>query len=156
VLALSRGSDLVIRIGVRVAAIAVLALVAALVFGWLRLVPVSLVLVGSTYALYLAVDDTAVDSAAPAFAAGLFLAAELAYWSLEERDKVRTEAGELLRRVAIVAALAIGALVLGGGLLAIADAVRTRGLAIDLLGATAAASALLGLAVLARPRQARD
>jgi hypothetical protein len=150
VLALSRGSDLVVRIGVRVAAIAVLALLAGLVFGWLRLVPVSLVLVGSTYALYLAVDDAAVDSAAPAFAAGLFLAAELAYWSLEERDKVHTEAGEALRRVAIVAALAMGALVLGGGLLAVADAVRTRGLAIDLLGAMAAATALLGVALFAR------
>lgn len=149
-LALSRGSDLVVRIGVRVAAIAVLALLAGLVFGWLRLVPVSLVLVGSTYALYLAVDDAAVDSAAPAFAAGLFLAAELAYWSLEERDKVHTEAGEALRRVAIVAALAMGALVLGGGLLAVADAGRVQGLTVDLVGAISAGVALLSLAFFAR------
>jgi hypothetical protein len=147
VLALSRGSDVVVRIGLRVAAVAVLGLLAALVLGWLRLVPASLVLVGSTYAVYLAVDDAPLDSAAPVFAAGLFLAAELAYWSLEERDRIRAEAGETLRRIAIVAALAIGALLLGGGLLALADSERTSGLAVDLLGATAAAAILLVLAV---------
>src|SRR5439155_14447668 len=102
-LALARGSDLVLRIGIRGTAVALLALIAALVLGWPRLVTLALVLVGAAYGLYLGVDGPALDPAAPAFAAGLFLTAELAHWSLEDRENVKAEPGENLRRVAIVA-----------------------------------------------------
>jgi hypothetical protein len=150
VLAVVRGSHLVVYVGVRGAAAALVLLAASLVFGWARLVPLSLGLLGAAYALYLSVDDPPLDAAAPAFAAGLLVTAELAYWSLEERDPVRAERGETLRRIAVVAAEGVVALVLGGGLLALADAARTQGLAIDLLGAAAAAAALLSLARAAR------
>jgi hypothetical protein len=150
VFALVRGSDLVLYVGVRVAVVALVVLAVALVLGWARLVPLALGLLGGVYALYLAVDDPPLDVAAPAFAAGLLVTAELAYWSLEEREKVPAEGGESLRRTAVVALQGVVALVLCGGLLALADAARTRGLAIDLFGAAAAAAALLGLARLAR------
>ena len=127
-----------------------LALVAAVVLGWSSLVPASIVLIGSAYAVHLALDDPTLDTRAPLLAAGLLLAAELAYWSLEERQNVRTEAREQLRRLAVVAALALGSLFVGAVLLAVADVARTRGLAVDLVGAAAAAGALLLLVLVAR------
>jgi len=148
--ALVRGSDLVVQVGIRIAPVALGVLVVALVLGWARLVPLALVLLGAAYALYLAVDDPPLDVSAPAFAAGLLVTAELAYWSIEEREKVQTEVGETLRRGAIVAAQGAAALVLCGALLTLADVARTRGLAVDLLGAAAAATALLWFARLAR------
>jgi hypothetical protein len=150
VFALVRGGDVVVYVGIRIAPLAVLVLAAGLVLGWARLVPLSLGLIGGAYALYLAVDDPPLDAAAPVFAAGLLVAAELAYWSLDERGCVHAEPGETLRRAAIVAVEGALALVLCGGLLALADAARTRGLTIDLFGAAAAAAALLVLARLAR------
>jgi hypothetical protein len=120
------------------------------VLGWARLIPLSLTLLGAVYALYLSADDTALDPAAPVFAAGLLVTAELAYMSLEERKAIPAEAGAALRRAAFIAALGLGALLVSGGLLALADVVRARGLAVDLLGAVAAAAALLVVVALAR------
>jgi hypothetical protein len=141
-----------LEVGYRVAAAALLALVAALVLGWPRLVPASLVLLGGLYGAQLAVDDAALDSAAPIYVAVLFVTAELAYWSLEEREDVRAERGEELRRVAFVAGLTLGALVLAAGLLALVDAVRAGGLAVDLVGALSAATALIAAVLFARRR----
>lgn len=137
----------------RTSALALVFLVAALVLGWSPLVPAALVLLGATYATHLAVDDAALDVRAPLFAAGLLLSAELAYWSLEERERIRAEPGEGLRRLGFVMLLGLGSIAVGGMLLAAADIARTRGLAIDLLGAAAAASALLVVVLVAR-RQA--
>jgi hypothetical protein len=78
--------------------------------------------------------------------------AELAYWSLDERDGVRAERGEALRRVAYLAALGVAALVAATALLALVEAVRMRGLAVDLVGAAAAAAALLAIVLVARAR----
>ena len=127
------------------AAIAFVALVAALVRGWSSLVPVAVALAGGTYAVELAVDDAPLDVAAPAIAVGLLLAAELAYWSLDERNRARGDAGEGLRRAALVALGGVAAVVVAGGLLVLVDAVRTRGLALDLLGALAAVAVLATL-----------
>jgi hypothetical protein len=80
------------------------------------------------------------------------MAVELAYWSLDTRDRVRGMPGDDLRRVAYVAALGVGALVASALLLALADAIRARGLGIDVLGAVAAASALLAVVLFARGR----
>jgi hypothetical protein len=120
------------------------------VLGWSSLVPASVGLMGAAYAVHLALDDPALDTRAPLLAAGLLIAAELAYWSLEELQNVRTEAREQLRRLAVVVLLALSGLLVGAVLLAVADVARTRGLAVDLLGAAAAASALLLLVLVAR------
>jgi len=130
--------------------VALVALVVGLVLGWSPLLPVSIGALGAAYAVHLAVDDPALDSKVPLLGVGLLLTAELAYWSLEERDRVATEPGESLRRVGLLAGLALGALGAGAGLLAVSDLARAGGLAIDVLGAVAAATALLVVVLLAR------
>ncbi len=115
----------------------------ALVLGWPSLLPVSLLLLGGLYGAQLALDDPALDGASPLFAAGLLVTAELGYWSLEERDSVKTDPGESIRRAAFVALLALGALLVGSLLLVLTDGVRAGGLAVDLLGAVAAGAVLL-------------
>ncbi len=137
------------QVGARLVMLALVALVAALVLGWSVLLPASLLLVGAAYALHLYLDE-GFDVKAPLFAAGLLLAAELGYWSLEEREQVRSEPGEGLRRLAFVAGLTLAGLVVGTVLLAAADLARAGGLAVDLVGAGAAAAALLLVVLYAR------
>jgi hypothetical protein len=150
-LPLARAQDEVaVEIGYRVAAVALLSLVAALALAWTQLVPVSLLLLGGLYGAQLTLDDVPLDPATPLVAVALFLTAELAYWSLEERTGTRPEPGELLRRLAVLAGLALGALLVAAMLLALVDGVRTRGLAVDLLGAAAAAATLIAIALFAR------
>lgn len=138
-----RGDESFREAGARVAAIAFLSLVAALVLGWSSLVPVSVALVGGLYAAELAIDDAPLDTAAPAIAVALLLAAELAYWSMDERRPVPGDPGEGLRRAAFVAMTCVVAAVGAALLLVLVDLIRTRGLAIDLVGALAAVAALV-------------
>ena len=147
--------DIVLEAGLRVAVLALLALVAALVLEWPSLVPVPLVLLGGLYGVQLAVDDASLDSGAALFAAGALVTAELAYWSLEERERVQAEPGDGFRRLAFAALLAIGALVVAGLMLALVDRVGAGGLAVDLVGAVAAAAALIAVVWAARSRDAR-
>jgi hypothetical protein len=135
-----------------VAAVAFLALVAALVLGWPSLVPVAVALAGGIYALELAIDDVPLDVAAPAVAVGLLLAAELAYWSLDERERAVGDPGQGLRRAAFVALLGVATLVVAGVLLALVDALRARGLALDVLGAIAAVAVLVAIVLPGRQR----
>jgi hypothetical protein len=118
--------------------------------GWSALVPVSLAALGLSYGLQLAVDDVPLDLAASLVAVGLIVIAELAYWSLEERERVEGERGAVARRLAYLALLGLGAFVVAGMLLVLVDAVRAGGLAIDLLGAAAAAAAIVAIALAAR------
>jgi hypothetical protein len=152
-LPLARGDDAFRTAGARVAGVAFLALVAAVVLGWSALVPLAAALAGGLYGVELAIADAPLDVAAPAVAAALLISAELAYWSLEERVRWRGEPGDGLRRVALVALLAISALLIAAVLLVLVDAVRARGLALDLLGATAALLVLATLLVAARERR---
>ena len=63
---------------------------------------------------------------------------------------MRGDAGDGLRHAAFVAALGVGALLVASLLLALVDAVSTRGLAVDLLGTAAAAAALFAVVFVAR------
>ena len=137
----------------RVAALAAVALLAAIVNGWSPLVPIGVVAAGGIYAAELAVDDAPIDVAAPAIAAGLFLAAELAYWSLDERERVSGDPGDGLRRATFVALLGVGAFLVSSALLVLADGISARGLALDVVGAAAAVAALATIALLARERR---
>ena len=130
--------------------VAFLALVVAVVLGWSPLVPVAVALVGGTYAVELAIDDAPLDVSVPVIALGLLLAAELAYWSVDERCRAPGDAGQGVRRAALVALGGVAAVVVSGGLLVLVDAVRARGLALDLLGALAAAAVLAIVFVAAR------
>jgi len=149
VLALWGGSDAVLAVGVRLAALALVALLGAIVLGWSALVPAGAALLGAGYATRLAADDVPLDVRAPLLAAGLLLVVELAYWSLEARLHALGERGEDLRRLAVVLLLALASLGIAATLLAVSDLVRTGGLAIDLLGAAAAAGSLVLVALLA-------
>ena len=142
--------------GLRVAVAALAVLVAGLVRGWTLFVPVALVLVGGVYAAQLAVDDAPLDAAAPAFTAGLLVAAELAYWSIDERERVRGEPGDGLRHVARMAGLGVAGLLVAAVLLAAADTIRARGLGADMAGAAAAALTLLAIVFFARRRGSSD
>jgi hypothetical protein len=150
VLVLVDAEDVALVVGVRLCAIAFLALVAAIVLGWSPLVPVSIGLVGAAYALHLAADDPSLDAKAALLGAGLLLTAELAYWSLEERERVAAEPGESFRRLGLLLGIALAVLVAGIALLIVSDAIRTGGLAVDLVGAAAAAAALLVVVLFAR------
>jgi hypothetical protein len=136
--------------GLRIAAVAILVLVAALVRGWARLLPVSIVLLGGIYAAHLRVDHVTLDLRAPAFAAGLLVTAELGYWSIEERERFQGEPGDGIRQLSVIAVLAAAGVLAGAAVLALADVARTGGLVVDLLGAAAAASLLISVALLAR------
>jgi hypothetical protein len=113
-------------------------------------VTAGLALLGAEYGLALTIESEPLDRSAPAFGAVLFLSAELAWWSLELRERIAGEAGSQLRRLAFVLALAVGAFALGGGLLAAVDVVRIGGLLVVAAGAAAAAATL----ALVLPRRA--
>jgi hypothetical protein len=147
-----RGDTAFREAGVRVAALAAVVLLAAIVNGWSPLVPIGVAAAGGLYAAELAVDDAPIDMAAPAIAAGLFVAAELAYWSLDERRRVPGDPGDGLRRATFVALLGVGAFVVAVALLALADGISARGLALDVVGAAAAVTVLATIALLARER----
>lgn len=149
---MARGGAAFQQVGVRIGGLAFLALVAAIVLGWSSLVPLAAALAGGLYGVELAISDAPLDTAAPAVAAALLLCAELAYWSGEERTRWLGNAGDGLRRAALVALLAVGAFFVGAVLLALVDAVHTRGLALDLLGAVAAVTVLATVLVAARTR----
>jgi hypothetical protein len=147
-------SEELLRAGWRLSAVALLALVIAIVLGWTQFLTASLGLLGGFYGLQLAVDDTPLDLAAPIVAVGLIVTAELGYWSLEERERVEGEAGDSLRRLAFLSVLGLATFVLVAALLALVDAVRTRGLAVDLLGAAAAVATVVTVVVIARRQTA--
>ena len=78
----------------------------------------------------------------------------LAHLSLGARTAVTQEAGAVAHRVAWIAVLALGAMALGGALLAIADLLRTGGIAIEVVGVAAAVGAVGLLVVAARETRA--
>jgi hypothetical protein len=141
-----------VEVGARVALGALLALLSGLVLGWPWLVLLSSAALGGLYGAELALDDAPLDAAAALVAAGLLLTVELAYWSLEERDRVPGPPGDGLRRLAYVALVGLGALATTATLLALVDAVRAKGLAVDLLGAAAAAAVLVAVVAAAHGR----
>ena len=129
---------------------------AAIVLGWSPLVPLAVALVGGTYAVELAIDDAPLDVSVPVIALSLLFAAELAYWSLDERHRAPGDVGQGLRRAALVALGGVAAVVVAGGLLVLVDAVRTRGLALDVLGAVAAVAVLATLLLSSRRERSSD
>ena len=151
-LPLARGSEEVFPVGLRVAIVGLLALVAALVLAQAWLVAASLLFLGGVYAMHLAVDDAPLDLAVVLVAAGVLVTAELAYWSLEERENVKGESDDSVYRLTFVGFLGVAAAVVAVVLLGLVDIVRARGLAIDLLGAVAAAAVLVAVVLAARGR----
>ena len=117
--------------------------------------PVGALLVGGLYGAQLAIDDEPLDVLVPAVAAGLLLAVELAYWSIEERVRWAGDPGDSARRGALMALVAAGACLVAALLLVLVDAVRARGLALDLVGAMAAAAVLVTVLAIGRAQSSK-
>ncbi len=140
-----------LRIGTAAAGtFAVVVLASGLLLRIPAAVPTAVLVVGVEYAAVLAVQGDALDARAPVFAALLFAAAELGYWSLELRDAVADEAGAYLRRVGLLAGLTLGALALGQLLLGVVDIGERGGIAVEAIGVVAAVAALAIVALASR------
>lgn len=131
--------------------LAEMALVGGLI--WRKPAPIawSIVLLGTAFGLSLIGEPQTIDAFSLPMAAGLFLAAELAYLGVEERVFSRL----LLRRALASLAVAAGALLVGLYLLAIGPSFAVAGAAMTAAG-VAAALVLLGLVVAAAAHEARS
>jgi hypothetical protein len=117
-------------------------------------IPGAICLLAAPYVAALGFEIEGIDTRAPLLAALLFVVAELAYWSLELRGTLTDEPGTYLRRVALLASLALVTIAAGTLVLVVVERVAARGLAIDLLGAAAAVGAIALLALAAVRRTA--
>ena len=127
-------------------------LAVSLWLGWASGVAWTLALLAAEYALALSLreDDAGVDAAAPFYAAGLLLTAELAYWSIELRVPGRVDAALTLRRLATLAVVALGSVAVGTVAVSATAVPLGSALLWDALGAAAAVATLAILARLAR------
>jgi hypothetical protein len=129
-------------------------LVVGLVLRWPIVIPAAVCVLATPYVAALGFEIDGLDTRAPLLAALLFVVAELAYWSLELRGMLADEPGTYLRRVALLAGLAVATIAGGTVVLAVVGAIAAQGTAIDLLGAAAAVSAIALLALAAVRRSA--
>jgi hypothetical protein len=119
----------------------------ALVKPWPSLLAWGLAFVAGGYAVLLVLRSGTVDSRAPFVAAALFVAAELAFWSVEA-CAARPERRVLIRRLLLLAVSAFAAALLGG-LLLLAAAGTSGGIGLESLGVAAAVVTLAIVALLA-------
>jgi hypothetical protein len=132
------------------AALAALALSAGMLLRAPLAIPVAIALLAAPYVAILELEADGVDTPAPVLAGALFLAAELAYWSLELRSGIADEPGTYLRRTAVLAGLVLLTVALGTGVLVLVEVVATRGTAVDVVGVVAAVGAIALLALASR------
>jgi hypothetical protein len=129
-------------------------LAGGLVLRWPVAIPAAVCVLATPYVAALGFELDGLDTRAPLLAALLFVVAELAYWSLELRGTLADEPGTYVRRVALLAGLAVATIVGGTVVLAVVGAIAARGVAFDLLGAAAAVGAIALLALAAARRSA--
>ena len=118
-------------------------------------VPLGLAFLAGSYAAALGSRGVDVDLSATLYAALFFLAAELAYWSLELSPGIQPAPGVVVRRVLFLAVGALAALALAGLVLAAALEPLPRGLLVQGLGVGGALVALGLIAVLVRRSEPR-
>jgi hypothetical protein len=112
---------------------------------------------GGTYAVLFQAEGTHLDRLAPVYAAGLFLVAELAFWSIESRVPAWSDPDLLLWRLARLALGCAGAAVLGA--IVVADAAAAGGgggLVLETLGVAAAIGSLMLVTILLRRHAAES
>jgi hypothetical protein len=133
-----------------IGALGVAILAVALGGRWASLVPLGITGVGAAYAVFLSLRPETVDPYATAVAAGMFLGAELAFWSLEP-SVARADRRVALRRIAWLALAVVAVGLLAGSLLLVAGG-TSGGVALEAAGVAAAVALLAVLAVLAGRR----
>lgn len=143
-----RLSELVVGIGASAIALAVLGLVRP----WPSLVAAAVAAVGAAYAVELSLGPRTIDTWAPLVAAGLFLAAEVGFWSVEP-CAARPQRTVVIRRLVFLVAAAF-TVALVGSVLLYATSGTSGGLGLEALGVAAAVSALAIVALLARRTRA--
>jgi hypothetical protein len=126
------------------------ALAGALLRSLPGLVPWALALLGGSYALALVLADGDLDARAGFVAAGLLLAGELAYWSVEARRWPLEHGAAARARLAGIVILALAAATAGTLLVAAGAAVPAGVQLVQVAGVLGAIGALLTLALLAR------
>lgn len=114
------------------------------------LVPWALAVLGGEYALALVLADGDLDARAGFVAAGLLLAGELGYWSVEARQWSREDSAVARARLATIVILALVAATVGTLLVAAGAAVPAGLELVQVGGVLGAVGALLTLALLAR------
>jgi phosphoglycerol transferase MdoB-like AlkP superfamily enzyme len=114
------------------------ALAVGVVTGAYPFVSVAFVLLAGQYTASLLTQNVHEQLAALLFATLFFVAAELAYWSLELRTRSAPEPEVLLQRFALLGGLALGALASSGIVLAAAAAAPAPSLLLEVVGITAA------------------
>jgi hypothetical protein len=127
-------------------------LAAGFVFRIPEFVPWALAPVLGEYATFLLLEGE--DRFAPAFAAGLVLLAELAYWALEPRHVGRARSIAVRRAVTLLG-LAGGSGIVAALLLGASELAPGGGLALAALGAAAAVLSVAVVVWLARATPAR-
>ena len=125
-------------------------LAASLVLRFPPGVPLGLACLAGSYAAALGSRGVDVDLSATLYAALFFLAAELAYWSLELSPGIQPAPGVVGRRVLFLAVEALAALALAGLVLTAALEPLPQGLLVQGLGVGGALVALGLIAVLVR------
>jgi hypothetical protein len=140
----SRLSQVVLGVGAGGLVLAVLGLIRP----WPSVVAAAIAAVGAAYGVELGVGPGTVDEWAPLVAAGLFVAAELGFWSMEPSAS-RAERTVVVRRLLFLAAAALGVALAGTVLLYVASG-ASGGIGLESLGVAAAVAALAIVAVLAR------
>ena len=131
-----------VRATVLAAVLACALLGAGLVLRLPIVIPAAIVLLAAPYVAILGFELDGLDTRAPLLAALLLAVAELAYWSLELRGTLADEPGTYLRRVALVAGLAVATIAGGTVVLALAEQVAAEGPAFEIAGAAAAVGAI--------------
>jgi hypothetical protein len=147
ILAAERLGDLAVLAGV----VAAVILLAGIVFRAGSFVGAGLLLVGLDYGVSLVTRSGTAGYGVVPYAAGLVLAAELAFWSLEAPQ----EWALVRRRALLVAALAGASAAVAALVVAVANASSGRSVGFELLAFAGAAAALLLLARLASSSAAR-
>jgi len=147
--ALVAEDDYLVNATLLTTALASALLAAGLVLRQPIVIPAAVVLLAAPYVASLGFEVDGLDTRAPLLAALLYVVAELAYWSLELRGTLADEPGTYLRRVALLAGLAVVTIAGGTAVLALAEQVAAEGPAFEIAGAAAAvgAIALVALAV---------
>jgi hypothetical protein len=126
----------------------------ALAGGWRSILPIGLVGVGASYAVFLAFRSESVDPWAPFVAAALFVAAEVAF-TLLERLTARPSRALRARQLLALGAGALGTAIFGSALLLVAGE-GDSSVALDaagILAAVAVMAVLAGLAVRSTTRE---
>jgi hypothetical protein len=119
----------------------------ALTLRWPHVLPLGIVGIGASYAVFVALRGGTVDTRAPFVAAAIFAAAETGFWSLEP-SSARATREVTVRRVGLIAGASLAA-ALGGSILLVVSAGTSGGVALEAAGVAAAVAAAGVVAALA-------